>query len=82
MAKTYGTWQATVLEHLQATFDPAARTFSPEALGQPLIDRVKAAGTAGDVADKALKGLCIPFARLKYDEAVLSGAEVNVCLAS
>jgi hypothetical protein len=77
VAKSYGTWQATVLEHLQASFNPANRTFSPDALGQALVDRVKAAGTAGDVADKALKGLCIPFARLKYDEATLSGAEVG-----
>lgn len=78
IAKSYGGWQASVLGYLQSKFDAKARTFAADTIGEGISSAVKAAGTAQDIPEKSLKGLCIPFARTKSDEAVLSGAEVGL----
>ena len=76
MAKAYRGWQETVLNYLQSKFDAANCSFAPGTLGVSVVEAVKAAGTAADVPEKALKGMCIPFAKLKHDEALESGPEV------
>ena len=76
VAKAYRGWQETVLNYLQSKFDATTSSFAPGTLGVNVVEAVKAAGTAADVPEKALKGLCIPFAKLKHDEALESGPEV------
>ena len=41
-----------------------------------LLEAVRASGTAGEMPDKALKQLVLPFARTKMEEAVKGGAQV------
>ena len=41
-----------------------------------LLEAVRASGTAGDMPDKALKQMVLPFARTKMEEAVKGGAQV------
>ena len=77
IAKRYGGWQATVLKYLQSKFDAKTGKFAGDTIGEGITASVKAEGTASDIPEKSLKGLCIPFARTKSDEAVLSGAEVR-----
>lgn len=78
VAKAYGSWQSTVLQYLQSKYDSESNSFPADTLGVPVADAVKAAGTAGDLNDKALMGQCIPFARLKHDEALQGGPEVSL----
>ena len=77
IAKSYGGWQASVLRYLQSKFDSTTGSFAANTIGEGITNAVKSDGTAADIPEKSLKGLCIPFARTKSDEAVLSGAEVN-----
>ena len=41
-----------------------------------VLGAVRVSGTAGDMPDKALKQMVLPFARTKMDEAVKGGAQV------
>lgn len=41
-----------------------------------LLEAVRASGTAGDMPDKALKQMVLPFARTKMEGAVKGGAQV------
>ena len=76
VAEAYRGWQETVLNYLQSRFNATDSSFAAGTLGVNVVEAVKAAGTAADVPEKALKGLCIPFAKLKHDEALQSGPEV------
>ena len=80
IANRYGGWQATVLQYLQSKYDAKAGRFAADTIGEGITAAVKSEGTAADIPEKSLKGLCIPFARTKSDEAVLSGPEVSAVL--
>lgn len=83
VAERYGGWQEVALNSLKAQFDAATRGFRSEMrdVQSAVTEAVKASGTAGALNDKALKGLVIPFAKLKADEATKGGLQVNfVCM--
>ena len=80
VALRYGGWQEAVLRALAAAFDAKSKTF-PDAALQEVLQAVKDSGTAGGMADKALKQTVIPFAKLKMSEAQSGGAQVG-CLAA
>ncbi len=85
VAERYGGWQEVALNSLKAQFNAASKGFGAEMkeVQNAVIEAVKASGTAGALNDKALKGLVIPFAKLKADEATKGGLQVNtVCLYS
>ena len=77
VALRYGGWQEAVLRSLAAHFDANSKAFPAAAL-QDVLQAVKDSGTAGDMADKALKQTVIPFAKLKMSEAQSGGAQVGL----
>ncbi|BDA46666.1 Leucine-tRNA ligase, cytoplasmic [Coccomyxa sp. Obi] len=78
VAERYGGWQEVALNSLKAQFDAATKGFRGEMkdVQNAVTEAVKASGTAGALNDKALKGLVIPFAKLKADEATKGGLQV------
>lgn len=56
----------------QASYDAASGKFSDDAFGA-VIARVRADGHAGDMNDKQLKAVCMPFAKFKMEEAAGAG---------
>lgn len=83
VAERYGGWQEVALNSLKAQFDAATKGFRGEMkeVQTAVTEAVKASGTAGALNDKALKGLVIPFAKLKADEATKGGLQVTLhCL--
>ncbi len=79
VAERYGGWQEVVLNSLAAQFDACSKDFRGELreVQNAVVEAVKASGTAGALADRALKGLVIPFAKLKVDEAKKGGLQVS-----
>ena len=81
VAERYGGWQEVVLNSLADQFDEGKKDFKGELkdVQNTVVEAVKASGTAGAINDKALKGLVIPFAKLKIDEAKKGGKQVIIC---
>ena len=80
VAERYGGWQEVVLQSLTDQFDAGSKDFRGELkdVQNAVVEAVKASGTAGALNDKALKGLVIPFAKLKIDEAKKGGLQVDL----
>lgn len=80
VADRYGGWQEVALTALAEHFDAAAKRFPGDLkdVQNAVVDAVKASGTATAANDKALKGLVIPFSKLKAEEATKGGSQVRL----
>ena len=77
MAARYQGWQASVLKHLQSSYNTETGSFSAGALGDAAVEAVEKDGSGEGVPNGKLKAFCIPFARIKAEEAQSSGPEVG-----